>query len=146
MEWNFARTISRHLAVSWTVGTQSREVDFRGPDGTDKVNLGSIEQLPNDLVLQYHFRPGGRFHPYVGAGINATLFWEKSGALDSTDLTPGFGPVAEIGFDYDISSHMIFNVDVRLARLETDLEGGGTRIATLSLHPSTLGAGIGFRF
>ena len=41
---------------------------------------------------------------------------------------------------------MIFNVDFRAARATTDLKAEGSTIATLSLHPSTLAAGIGFRF
>lgn len=41
---------------------------------------------------------------------------------------------------------MIFNVGFRAARLETDIEANGSEVATLAIHPSTPGVGIGFRF
>lgn len=145
IEANVTRTLTPLLALSWTVATVSREVELTTPSGT-KVNLGSIELLPVDVLVQFHLRRGGRFHPYLGAGIDVTPFFEKSGALDSTDLTVGVGPVFEAGFDYDLSPRMVFNVDFRTARMKTDLQADGARVATLALHPSTFGAGVGFRF
>jgi len=145
MEAGLTRLLGHNLALGWTFGTESREVEFTG-DEVGKVNLGSIEALPLTMLLQFRPHLGGRFHPYVGGGAQFTVFWEKSGALDSTDLTPEIGPVLQAGFDLDISPRMVFNVEFRAARLETDLEGEGQKIATISLHPSTLGVGIGFRF
>jgi outer membrane protein W len=145
MEGNFTRALGRSVTLSWNVGTQSREVEFSGPN-VAKVNLGSIELLPVDMMVQFQLRHAGRFRPYVGGGINLTLFWEKSGALDSTDLTVGVGPAIGAGFDYEFSPRTVFNVEFRAARLKTDLQADGTRLATLSLHPSTLAAGVGFRF
>ena len=145
MEASVTRALTRSLVLCWNVGTLSREVELTEP-GTTKVNLGSIEVLPVDVMVQWSLRRGGRFHPYVGGGINVAVYWEKSGALDSTDLTPTVGPTVGLGFDYDISPRMIFNVDFRAARATTDLKAEGSTIATLSLHPSTLAAGIGFRF
>lgn len=144
MEADLTRGLSRRFELAWSLGTQSREVELRGAGG--KMNLGSIEVLPVSMLLQFHPRREGRFHPYVGAGVHFTVFWEKSGLLDSSDLTPEVGPTLEAGFDYDISPRMVFNVDFRVARLETDLETDGNTIASLALHPSTLGVGIGFRF
>jgi outer membrane protein len=145
MEAGLTRLLGHNLALGWTFGTESREVELTGDQG-DKVNLGSIEVLPVTMLLQFRPHLGGRFHPYVGGGAQFTVFWEKSGALDSTDLTPEIGPVLQAGFDLDISTRMVFNVEFRAARLETDLEADGQKIATISLHPSTLGVGIGFRF
>jgi len=145
MEAALTRVLSRSFAVAWTFGTESREVEFTGPDGR-KVNLGSIELLPLTALLQFRPALGGRFHPYVGGGAQFTVFWEKSGALDSTDLTPEVGPVLQAGFDYDLSARTVFNVEFRAARLKTDLEADGEKMATINLHPSALAVGIGFRF
>lgn len=145
MDADLTRNLGRHFALDWTVGTQSREVEHLGPSG-GKTNLGSVEVLPASMLLQFRLHPGGRFHPYVGVGATLTVFWEKSGSLDSADLDPKIGPTAQVGFDYDISSRMVFNAEFRATRLETDLEVGGKKAVTLSLHPSTLAAGIGFRF
>lgn len=145
MDVDLTRALGRHLSLDWTIGTQSREVELTTP-GAGKLNLGSIEVLPLGMLLQYRFRPGGRFQPYLGAGVTFNVFWEKSGALDSADLSHGVAPTLAAGFDYTISSRMVFNADFRLSRLETELETEGRTAATLALHPSTLAAGVGFRF
>ena len=145
MEAGLTRVIGKRLAVAWTFGTESREVELTGSDGL-KANLGSIEVLPLTALLQFRPALGGRFHPYAGGGVQFTVFWEKSGALDSTDLTPELGPVLQAGFDYELSARTLFNVEFRAARLATDLEADGEKRATINLHPSALAVGIGFRF
>ena len=145
MEADLTRAIARRFALGWTFGTQSREVElFDGAGG--KVNLGSVELLPVSMVLQYRPALRGRFRPYFGAGVEFTLFWEKSGALDSTDIGPEVGPVFQLGLDYDISPRMVFNAEFRASRLTASLESNGRQDATIALHPSAFGAGIGFRF
>jgi outer membrane protein len=48
-----------------------------------------------DVTLQYHFTNMGQFKPYVGAGINATLFYneDEGSTADNIDydleLRPG---------------------------------------------------------
>jgi outer membrane protein len=144
MEMDISRRLTDRLALALPIATESREVELAGPAG--KENLGSIELLPVNLIVQFRPRPGGRFHPYVGAGLSVIPFWEKSGKLDSTDLTLGVGPTFQVGFDYDISRRAAFTAEFRATRLTTDLQAAGATVATLSLHPSTLGAGVRFRF
>lgn len=144
MEADLMRTLTGRLSLVWTIGTESREVELAGLAG--KENLGSIELLPVNMLLQFRPRPGGRFHPYVGAGVCVTPFWEKSGKLDSTDLTLGVGPTIQVGFDYDVSARNAFTAEFRAARMKTDLQSDGATVATLALHPSTLAAGVRFRF
>jgi outer membrane protein len=145
LEGEVSRTLSRLLSVAVSASTISREVEF-GDRQTPKSNLGSIEVLPLTATLRAKFRPDDRFHPYVGAGLHLTFFPEKSGSLDSWDLTAKIGPVVHAGFEYDLSARATLNVDFRVSRLETDLKQGSTTVASLALHPSTLGVGFGFRF
>jgi outer membrane protein len=145
MEVDVARVLGRRWELSLTSGTHSREVEF-APPGGEKMNLGSVEVLPVTTLLRFQLHPGGRFRPYLGVGADFAVFWEKSGLLDSTDLAPSVGPVVALGFDHDISPRVVFSAEFRASRLTTDLEMDGRTIATLRLHPSTLGAGIGFRF
>ena len=64
------------------------------------VDLGDVWLLPPTLNLQYHFCPDSKFRPYVGAGINYTVFFnEDSGAVDSIDYDNGFGYSLQAGFD-----------------------------------------------
>ena len=91
------------------------------------------------MLFQVHPWSGGRVRPYAGVGANLTVFYEKSGALDSTDLTPGVGVALQFGTDIVLSRSAVFNLDVRWNQLETDLETSGSRIARLSINPMTIG-------
>jgi outer membrane protein len=101
-----------------------------------------------ELLTGVFARPwaGRRVRPYAGAGLNLSIFWEKSGALDSMDLTPGVGLALRLGADFALSPATVLNVDVKWNRLVTDLEANGARVARLSISPLTLGVGWGFRF
>ncbi len=87
-----------------------------------------------------------RVKPYAGAGANLTLFWEKSGALDSADVSPGGGLAVQFGTDIALSSAAVFNLDLKWNQLATDVELDGRTLARLAIHPLTFGAGFGFRF
>jgi outer membrane protein W len=133
------------LAAECCLALESREVE-RTDAGGVKTNLGSIESLPLTALLQWRIPVRWSIRPYVGAGANLAVFWEKSGLLDSVDLVPTVGPALERGADFDLSPATFLNVDFRWNSSKTDIEERGTKIATLRIHPSSFRAGIGFRF
>lgn len=108
--------------------------------------LGSVELLPVHLLLQWRPRRAGAVHPYLGAGGNLTVCWEKSGVLDSTDLSPSVGPALQVGVDLDLSPSALLNLDIKWNAMRTNVESGETRIARLTLDPLAQGLGLGFRF
>lgn len=59
------------------------------------------EHFPPTVSLQYHFNPNGNLRPYVGAGVNYTLFFSAKtrGALADSklELDPSFGLAAQAG-------------------------------------------------
>jgi outer membrane protein len=83
--------------------------------------------------------------PYVGAGVNLTLCWEKSGALDDTQLSPSVSPAVQLGLDVALSRLLALNVDVRWNLLRTDGMERGARLARLEIDPLTLGLGVAIR-
>lgn len=90
----------------------------------DGSKVGETKHLPPTVSLQYHFDTQSAFHPYVGAGLNYTLFFseETTGALAGTslELDPSFGLAAQIGADFDISDKMFVNFDVRYIDIKTE--------------------------
>jgi outer membrane protein W len=64
-----------------------------------------------------------------------SLFWEKSGMLDSTDLRPSAGPAFTAGFDYDVSPRVVFSTEFRGCWLTAEIESEGSKWAALSLNP-----------
>ena len=67
----------------------------------DGTAVGETKHLPPTVSLQYHFNTEGAFHPYVGAGLNYTLFFdeETEGPLagGDLDLDASFGPAVQLG-------------------------------------------------
>ncbi|HET9599579.1 MAG TPA: OmpW family outer membrane protein [Anaeromyxobacteraceae bacterium] len=143
VEAGVARQLSRAFALELTMRTESREIDVDSGTGTD-TRLGSLELLPISLMVQY-FPLAGTFRPYAGAGVNLTVCWEKSGALDGTQVSPSVGPVLQAGVDVALSSALFLNLDLRWNLLRTDVSAQGTKVATLEIDPLTLGVGLGVR-
>ncbi|NLP11908.1 OmpW family protein, partial [bacterium] len=142
LEIGVRRPITSTLAMELDLAHESREVDWMGPEKEE--SLGSIELLPVHLLLQY--RPlMHKWHPYIGAGVNYTLFWEKSGELNSKKLSPSAGPVLQLGVDRPLSSHIVLNLDIKFIRMKTDFEGWQKEQIELSIHPTAMGIGLGFK-
>ncbi len=115
---------------------------------TAGVDLGDVWVLPPTLTLQYHFSPKETFRPYVGAGINYTIFYgEDKGAVASIDYEDGFGYALQAGADFDLGNQWVFNLDVKKLWLNTDVTiNGGAITADVDLDPWIFGAGFGYRF
>jgi outer membrane protein len=145
LEAGLRHAFSRVLGAELTIRTESREVDSLVPAGEDR-RLGSLELLPVDLLIQFRFPTGGSVHPYVGAGVNLTFAWEKSGALDSLDMAGSVGAALQVGTDFDLSPSALLNVDLKWNHMTADLSAAGTTLASLKVDPLSLGVGVGFRF
>lgn len=146
LETAISRRLGRGLAAELTLRSESREVDILAPDGGEATRLGSVELLPLTLALLYRPAGDGSIHPYAGAGLNLTVCWEKSGALDSSDLTPALDPAIQAGVDFDLARSVLFNLGVRWNTYTADIETGGARVAEVAIDPLTFGCGVGFRF
>lgn len=109
---------------------------------------GKIRALPPSLLVQYHFTQFGAFKPYLGAGVNYTLFSKRSNILNgaaSVDRS-SIGFVAQAGFDYMIDRHWGVNVDVKYVQMNTDVHVGGVKVGKVDLNPVTAGVGVTYRF
>ena len=117
------------------------------------VDVGSTYALPPALTLQYHFFPHERFEPYVGAGVDAMLFYDNNPAgpvITKLDVRPALGGVLQVGVDYNVTGHWFLNADVKEifispnARIDTSL--GVNLKAKVALNPLVAGLGVGYRF
>lgn len=132
-------------AAELIVATTSHEVT--APSEGGKVSLGSASLLPPTFVVQYHFMPDGKVRPYVGAGINYTIFYDQTGVLaDLDDLDNSFGLAAQAGIDFMLNDTMSFNVDLKYISLDTDVSDAGMKLGTVTIDPWILGVGFGWRF
>jgi len=117
------------------------------------VDVGKVWLLPPTLTLQYHFTNFGPFKPYVGAGVNYTVFFNQSaagGVVTGLDVHNAFAPALQVGLDYMIDRHWGLNVDVKKLWLRPDFDGtlaGGVPISgKANLDPWLIGAGVTYKF
>ena len=116
----------------------------------DGTKVGEASHLPPTFSLKYHFQTEGNFDPYVGAGLNYTLFFdeETTGPLagSSLELDPSFGIAAQAGFDVQITDRMMLNLDVRWMNIETDAKLDGVFLETVEIDPVVYGLTLGWQF
>jgi len=143
-EIDFSYFFTKNFALELILATTTHQVDVK-----DTINLGSVSLLPPTLLAQYHHE-WGNFKPYVGAGINYTIFYdEQSGEADSISYDNSFGYAFQVGLDYKIAERVYLNFDVKKLYLSTDVEvktGGATVKADVDIDPLIVGVGIGYRF
>ncbi len=143
-ELDFSYFFTENIAAELILATTKHNVSLRDPD----VDLGSVRLLPPTLTLQWHFLPKGQISPYVGAGINYTIFYnEKPGAVSSISYDDGFGFALQIGVDVKIDERWSVNADLKKLFLNTDVSvNGGAINSSVDIDPWIFGVGVGYRF
>lgn len=133
----FSDNISAELVLTYP---QGHDVSLNG------TKIGTVKELPPTLLAQYHFSPGNAFDPYVGAGLNYTLF---SGVnIPGLDVSKSSaGAALQVGFDVPLKNNMSFNVDLKKVYMKTDVSTtAGAYVTTLKIDPVLFGIGLGWKF
>ena len=116
-------------------------------DGLGRV--GSTKHLPPTVSLQYHFGQG-TVKPFVGAGVNYTLFMseETEGALagSEVELEDSFGLALHAGIDFEVIENGSIRIDARWIDNDTDVKLDGADIGTVNIDPLVYGAAYVFKF
>lgn len=142
---------TENIAAELILGTTWADVKAEGSIS----GLGTVAEawlLPPTLTLQYHFTNFGQFKPYVGAGVNYTIFYNQDGknAMSDLDIENTWGAALQVGFDYMIDESWGVNLDVKKLFLEPDYDitmNDGTKLSgKAELNPWLVGAGITYRF
>jgi outer membrane protein len=118
-----------------------------------KNRVGSTEQLPPTLSLQYHFAPVGKAEFYLGAGLNDTFFFNKrtTGALAGGKLylDSSLGVAAQAGVDFALGKDWLLGLDVRWADINSkasvNLGTSVLNVGTVQIDPMIYGITIGHR-
>ena len=127
--------------------------DIKG-DG-DLAGLGKLaetKQLPPTITLQYFPMPSGsKLQPYVGAGVNYTVFFDEqtAGALAGTDikLDDSFGLAAEVGLDYMITENIGVNAAVWWIDIDTEAKiEAVNQTVDVEIDPLVYMVGLSYKF
>ena len=120
--------------------------------------LASAWVLPPTLTLQYHPVANGPVRPYVGAGVNYTLFYSENASdglvagvgTTEVELDDSFGWALQAGVDIDLTERMFLNFDVKYIDIDTTATlrttAAGTQAVDIDLDPLVVGVGVGTRF
>ena len=145
--------IGFELIASTTKHSASGQSGTTGSIG----KLASTWVLPPTLTAQYHFAPTSKVRPYVGAGLNYTIFWNEdaSRGLEAAvgptkvHMKDSFGWAAQAGVDVDLTDRVFLNLDVKYIDIDTTARlsttAAGTQNVKVSLDPLVFGIGIGVR-
>ncbi|PZR20066.1 MAG: OmpW family protein [Flavobacterium psychrophilum] len=163
-ELDFTYFFTKNFAAELILGTSKHDVSTTGSDisavggpTNANVDLGSVRLLPPTLTFQYHFYPlaDKDFKPYVGAGINYTIFYDiKPGnTVKDVDYDNALGYAFQVGFDYMITDKFFFNIDAKKLFLNTDVKVDASNLAAglsipaeVDIDPWLLGFGFGMKF
>ncbi|MGG6231368.1 OmpW/AlkL family protein [Tenacibaculum sp. SDUM215027] len=147
-ELDFTYYFTENIAAELILGTTNHDVKAVNT-ALGNVNLGDVWLLPPTLTLQYHFNISD-FKPYVGAGVNYTIFYNADpGTVVDVDYENSFGYALQLGFDYDLDDTWFLNVDAKYIGLSTDVSvnaGVATVPAEVDINPLLIGFGVGMRF
>lgn len=147
-ELDFTYMWTRNIGTELILATTKH--NLRGTGTLSGVKVGSTWVLPPTLLLQYHLFPCNCFQPYLGVGINWSLFWNEHCSLAETHLKlrNSWGVAGQVGFDYMINKCWFFNADVKYVLMDTraTLTGATTGHVHVDINPWIFGVGIGRRF
>lgn len=148
-ELDFSYFFTDSVAAELILATTNHDITAVGTALGD-VDLGDVWVLPPTLTLQYHFAPKSMVSPYVGAGLNLTLFYGEDapgGTITDTNYSSSVGPALQAGIDFQINDDWILNLDLKKIWLNTDVDlNGGAIEADVDLDPWVFGVGFGTRF
>jgi outer membrane protein len=115
------------------------------------ANIGTLKHLPPTLLGQYHFTGLGGFRPYLGAGVNYTIFSDVQfnpavvAALQPRIKKHSVGLALQVGVDVPVGGWLL-NVDLKKVKLETDVYAGANKAGTFKVDPVLFSVGLGKRF
>lgn len=152
-ELDISYFLTDNIAAELILATTPHDVMARGTALGD-VDLGDVTLLPPTLTLQYHFNPDGQIRPYVGAGVNYTIFFDEDlpagSPLVDIDYDESFGGALQVGVDYAINERWFLNADLKKVWMNTDvtIDAGALGIVEgdVDIDPWIFGLGVGVRY
>jgi outer membrane protein len=135
-----------------------------------EVDAGKVKQLPPTLSLNYYPMggTGQKFQPYIGLGVNYTIFFSEdvdsdlealtgtlAGAAGPVDmdleLDDSVGLAAQVGFDYFVNDNWYINAAIRYIDIETDAVfesalGDTITVDNVSIDPMVYQFTFGYSF
>ena len=152
-ELDFTCFFSENWAAELILGTTNHDVKAISTAAGD-IELGDVWLLPPTLTLQYHFVTEEGFRPYLGTGLNYTIFYgaDEGPTADDVSYDNSVGFAFQGGFDFDLNEKWFLNIDAKYILLSSDVTVNATSAlgaivgADVDINPLIIGFGIGMKF
>ena len=156
--------ISGTYMVSDTIGVEILgalpfEHALEGTGALSGVDIGSTLHLPPTFLVNIYPGSIGRVQPYVGAGLNYTVFFNEDtspeldavlGGQTSLELTSSKGLALELGFDVSLDDNMTVSASVWSMDIDTtarvSVNGNAAANIDVEIDPTVYMLGIGMKF
>lgn len=144
--------VTKNFAFELIAGTTPHSI--KGDGGLSAAGkVGRAWLLPPTLTAQYHFHLTDTIKPYVGAGINYTLFYSEKakGIFTDFDVKNRFGLALQAGVDIMLDKHWGINFDVKKLFLEPKYRAyspalGAVVTGKAKLNPWLISTGVTYKF
>ena len=122
----------------------------------DGATLAEVTQLPPTVSALYYFDSASAFKPYVGVGVNYTIFFDedfkstpKSLGFNDLELDGSFGFSVQVGADYQLNNKWHVNASARYIDIGTDANfkiGDIKGSASVDVDPMVYSIMLGYKF
>ena len=147
-EIDFSYFFNDSFALELILATATHDVTLESATAPG-TSLGTVSLLPPTLLAQYHV-DFGIFKPYVGAGLNYTIFYGEQHSVNDVSYDNAMGYALQVGTDIKVAENLYINFDIKKLMLTTDVEvdtgAASTTEAEVELNPWIVGIGFGHRF
>jgi outer membrane protein len=157
---NIAYFLTNNINVELLAATPFvHDVNFgvSDPLGTGD-QLGEVTHLPPTITVNYYFNDASsKFQPYIGAGLNYTIFFDEeftsandAAGLKDLSLDNSFGLAAQVGADYMLNDKWFINGSIRWIDIDTEasfnLNGAEGSVDSIEIDPWVYSVTLGYRF
>jgi len=108
--------------------------------------VASTQHLPPVLSLQYHPMGDAAIDPFVGVGVNRTLFFREALPGARLQLSNTWGVAAQAGVDWHLNADWAVGADLRYLQIKPDASVDGTPIGKVKINPLAYGMTVSYRF
>ena len=133
----------------------SHDIILHTPEGN--ANLAETKHLPPTVSALYYFNgSNAAFQPYVGVGVNYTVFFDEafkadfdSAGFSDLELDSSFGLAAQLGFDYKLNDNWLVNASVRYIDIDTTATfnvGAAKGEVDVDINPTVFSLMLGYKF
>lgn len=138
--------VAYYFTAHWAVDVLAA-LPFKHDFSINGTNAGNTKHLPPTVTLQYHFLPQARIQPYVGLGLNYTLFMdEQLNSGNELDMEPSFGLAFQAGLDVPLNNRWRVGLDARFIDIDSKARVDGQSIGKINIDPMVYSLNLGYRF